>query len=41
MLCIHVLTLHIVIFLTDESEERAVFLGGHRSKYWAPSGWKA
>jgi hypothetical protein len=27
----------IVVFLTDESEERAVFLDGHPSKYWPPS----
>jgi hypothetical protein len=27
----------IVVVLTDESEERAVFLGGHPSKYWPPS----
>jgi hypothetical protein len=27
----------IVVFLTDESEERAVFLGGHPFKYWSPS----
>jgi hypothetical protein len=27
----------IVVFFTDEPEERAVFLGGHPSKYWPPS----
>jgi hypothetical protein len=32
----HLLTLHSV-FLMDESEERAVFRGGHPSKYWPPS----
>jgi hypothetical protein len=33
VIVIHLLTLH----SQSESEERAVFLGGHPSKYWLPS----